>query len=169
MTDTTEDFSGNDSHAIVSEQLETLYRHCEERGISRSETEQKLLCLLQGAMFRSYSFKDSLYGEVLNGPGSAELTKAYNLAMAIGERTPQFKQACQSWLLARCGAKLGDVVIAYGWKQPREILVQDVRLSWGTDAALEEGMVTLEGPTKYSKGVEVRSNCTPIGCDLNKM
>lgn len=168
--DVTEDFSGNEHDAIISGQLEVLFKHCEERGVSRTEAEDKLLCMLQGALLRS--FVHYMHGDkqaVLDSPGAAELTQAFELAMRRKENTAEFDQVCQSWLQARCGAKLGDVVRAHDWKQPREIMVQEVKLSWNHDAGIEQCMISLTGPTIHSKGVGILTNYIQIRAAVTKI
>jgi hypothetical protein len=168
-SDATEDSMGDNSHAIINGHLEVLFTLCKEQGISRSETESTLLYLLRGALFRSFDqYLNDDRQAVLNCPGGEELTKAYKLAMLHRENTPEFEQACQSWLLARCGAKLGEVVLAGTWSQPRQILIQNVKLHWMRDAALQDGMISLEGPTIYSKGVGVIANSITIPDSVHK-
>jgi hypothetical protein len=152
---------------IVNEELEAFYSRCEERGVGRNAAKSSLLLdALHGTM---KSYQQSIKQTALTFPGATELENAYKLATRGAKNSSAFTHACEEWLFARCGARPGDVVSAGGWSVPREILIQEVALDWNWNDVVEDGRVVLRGPTKHSKGVDIRSNLTFVHESLTKI
>lgn len=68
------------------------------------------------------------------------------------------EEVALAWLEKTHGAKLGDVVMVYGWAVPRDILIEKFRID---EVSEDEWFMWFDGPTAYPKGTERRHNGVP--------
>lgn len=128
--------------ALVKSEVELLLQRCVQAGADYAAARGSLRVQLFYEEV-SHSAKRAKEEEA---PFNAHLEKAYE---AKDKDNAAYKEACLAWLDAKYGVKLGDTILAYGWTQPREILLDDFDISWSSDASLGGGMMWFDGPTTH--------------------
>lgn len=125
---------------IVFAEHEAFLERCVQQGIGRIEAQWALI-------HRSLTASAKTEAEAqARRPGYAELEAAYQQKHLRQSDPPAWKQLCWAWLKAAAKAERGDVILADGWKRPREILIKDVDLDWDFDKPIGEAAVSLSGP-----------------------
>lgn len=136
---------------IVFAEHEAFLERCVQQGISRIDAQWTLL---------HRSLTESAKAEVeaqARRPGYAELEAAYQQKHLRQSEPSAWKQLCWAWLKATAKAEHGDVILADGWKRPREILIKDVDLKWDAETPIGEATVSLAGPY-YHAGKAFRAD-----------
>lgn len=128
--------------ALVKTEVELLLQRCVQAGADYEAARGKL----RFQMFFEDVRLSAKRAEEMEAPYNVHLEKAYD---AQGKDDTAYKEACLAWLDAKYGVKLGDTILAYGWTQPREILLDNFDISWSSDASLGCGMMWFEGPTTH--------------------
>ena len=128
--------------ALVKAEVELLLQRCVQAGADYEAARGKL----RFQMFFEDVRLSAKRAQEKEAPFNAHLEKAYD---AQGKDATAYKEACLAWLDAKYGVKLGDTILAYGWAQPREILLENFEIKWGPDDFIGEGMMWFDGPTTY--------------------
>jgi hypothetical protein len=130
----------NDIEAFAVEMENLLQRRCAERGFEFEQVRHEL-------KFKWYLEEATLRAEqtrAKNAPLEAILARA--LAFRKQGDQAGYHAACQDWLLAKHGVKIGDTVRLGGYMKERTILIEDFEINLKEENQSVGGSAHFTGP-----------------------
>lgn len=130
---------------IVRDEIEEMLNRCVAAGLTReaATVEYRFRAAVDAMHESSRIEKDR------EAPFLAHVKRAF-CCQRVGD-TAGHKAASEAWLLAKHGVRIGDVVEVFGWKQPREILLDEFFIEWTNFRDdYEDGFLWFSGPTSFS-------------------
>ncbi|KWT98058.1 MULTISPECIES: hypothetical protein [unclassified Variovorax] len=126
----------------ITKEVELLIQRCTAAGISAGEAHASL-CY---RVFRMNIEAGAAEEAAREGPLNRLLQDAYDYLMA-GKKKLHL-ETCEAWLLAKFGARIGDVVEINRdtWEEPRQVLVDRFRILWMKYDGLQTGYMWFQGP-----------------------
>jgi hypothetical protein len=147
----------------ITKEIELLLARCASAGISVSDAHASLCYRVFRMNIEAGAADEAAREEPLN----RLLQDAYDYQMAGSKKL--HLQTCEAWLLAKFGARIGDVVEIHrpSWDEPRQVLIDAFRIMWMKYDGLNTGYMWFQGPCSHTPSYVPTRETTEQGAPLS--